>query len=102
MSVKLGKITQEEFDNNEIKRNYLLKTLGWKLIIIQSNKDYLPFDSVIYNIVKIAKNYLNTGHSWIKYDIDNSKIITSQFEKYFDFGELRKIKKDDIQNVMYI
>lgn len=102
LNVILGKITQEEFDNNEIKRNYLLKTLGWKLIIIQSNKDYLPFDSVIYNIVKIAKNYLNTGHSWIKYDIDNSKIITSQFEKYFDFGELRKIKKDDIQNVMCI
>jgi hypothetical protein len=62
----------------------------------------LPSDNVIFNLVELAKSYFNTGHSWIKYDIDNSKIITSQFEKYFDFGELRKIKKDDIQNVMCI
>jgi len=102
LSVVLGQTTQEEFDRKEMKRNYLLLSSGWEIIIIKSDCDYLPSDNVIFNLVELAKSYFNTGHSWIKYDIDNSKIITSQFEKYFDFGELRKIKKDDIQNVMCI
>jgi hypothetical protein len=47
----------------------------------------------------IALEYLKSGHSWIKFDIDNSKIINSQFECDYDYGVLRKIKEEDLKEV---
>ena len=41
-----------------------------------------------------AKKYINTGHSWIKFDIDNNVIINRLGVFYYDFGELRKIKSN--------
>jgi len=57
-------------------------------------------DNILLNMLDYAKQYLSTGHSWIKFDIDNSKITTSQYETDYDFGELRKISKLDIKDVM--
>jgi len=45
-----------------------------------------------------AKNYIFTGHSWIKFDIDNSQIITSQYKIKIDFGRLRTITNKDLTN----
>lgn len=47
-------------------------------------------------MIEYAKQYLNSGHHYIKFDIDNNIIINSQGEFDYDFGELRMIKKDNI------
>lgn len=100
-SVKLKQMSQEHFNLREINRYYYLKKFGWNIIKIISIKDYLPSDEIILNMIDYAKNYLNTNHSWISFDIDNSKIINSQGKFDYDFGELRKIPKikEEISNV---
>ena len=91
LKVTLGKITKEEFENKEIKREIFLKQNNWKLIRIISKQDYLPSDDKIIEIIAYAKYYLNTGHSWIEFDIDNQLIKYSKFEEYYNFGDLRRI-----------
>ena len=99
LSVKFGDLTQEEFDKKARNRWYSLNRSGWKEIRIISTKDKLPSNLILLYLLKYAKKYISTGHSWIKFDIDNSKVITSQYEKQFRFGKLRKITNKDI---MYI
>jgi very-short-patch-repair endonuclease len=99
LEVKLGKTIQHDFDIKEMKREMFLKSKGWKIIRIISKKDRLPSDNVILKMFTYAKKYLNTGHSWIYFDIDNSTIINSQGKFNYDFGKLRYLKrkiKDDI------
>lgn len=45
-------------------------------------------------MINFAKKYLNTGRHYIKFNIDEGKVEASQFKREFDFGKLRKIKKD--------
>lgn len=92
LRVKLGNMTREEFIKEERKRECFLRDNNWKIIRIISRKDYLPQDNKIIDIIIYAKNYLNINHSWIYFDIDNQLVKCSQFENYYDFGELRKIK----------
>ena len=94
--MKLNQISQVQFDSKEIKRYLFLKSLGWKMIRIICIKDKIPSDNIILEMIIHAKEYLNSGHSWIKFDIDNNKVICSQYEKGYDFGKLRKIKKENI------
>jgi len=98
LCVKLGTESQSDFDNRQIKRNYLLYRNKWKGIRIISKKDLLPNDNNIIEIIEIAKTYFNTGHSWIEFNIDNQLVKCSQFEDVFKYGELRKITK----NMLYI
>ena len=93
LNVKYGRLTEKEFKNKEIKRDYYLKSIGWSKITIISLKDFLPQDDKIIEMINYAKEYLNTGHSWIIFDIDNKLIESSQFNYTYDFGELRKVKK---------
>lgn len=97
LSVKLGKLTQEEFNYKEIKRGTFLEKNGWKLIRIISSKDLLPSDEKIIEMIDYAKEYLSTGHNWIKFDIDNQLIKCSQFEESYDYGKLRRITKKDLE-----
>lgn len=97
LEVLHGQITQEEFDKKHVRRSYFLMRQGWREIRIISIKDRLPSDSTIISMIDYAKQYLNSGHHWLKFDIDNSKVITSQFEKDYDFGKLRKITKKDLE-----
>lgn len=93
LNVKYGSLTEKEFQIKEIKRDYYLKNLGWSKITIISLKDFLPQDDKIIKMISFAKEYLNTGHSWIIFDIDNKLVESSQFNYTYDFGELRKVKK---------
>jgi len=99
LDVKLGEISLNDKQKNDRRRWYALKSKGWKEIRILSIKDYLPQDNIILDLLLYAKDYLSTGHSWIKFDIDNSKIITSQYEINVDYGILRKIKQADLEEV---
>jgi len=96
LQVKHGNKTQEQFDRDEKNRNYALYRAGFKEIRIISKSDKLPSDQVILEMISYAKDYLSTGHHYIKFNIDNSLVITSQFTQPYDYGKLRRIKKPDI------
>ena len=96
LQVKLNKITEKEFLLNEIKKYYVYKNNGYVLFRIKSLKDFLPSDDKIIEIIKYGKEIINSGRSWIEFNIDESKVKCSKFEEYYDFGELRKIKLKDI------
>lgn len=100
LNVKLGRITKEEFDKKQLFRSLYLNKLGWKEIRISSTQDYLPNEDKLIELFNHAKLVLNSGRSWIKFDIDNSKVLTSQYDKYYDFGNLNIINKKTIDNVI--
>lgn len=75
INVKYKKITQEEFDEKEIKRYKFLKSKGLKQMVISSNKDLLPNDDILLSIKDFAFTVLNSDYSnWIVFDIDNNLI----------------------------
>ena len=91
-----GDCTQEEFDRKEVGRKYYLKSKGWKDFRIISLKDKLPNDKVLLEMLCISKEWFSEGHSWIKFDIDNSIYETSKGISSFDYGALRKITDKDL------
>jgi len=99
LRVKYGDINRKDFELKTRNRYYYLKKYNWKMIRIISLKDRLPSDEVILQMIEYAKEYLNEGHSWIKFDIDNLKIIKSTGNIKVDFGDLRKITKSDLEEV---
>jgi len=64
------------------------------MIRIISKKDWIPEDDILSYILKHAKDYLSSGHSWIKFDIDNNTVESSEGFKSFEYGKLRKLKPD--------
>lgn len=94
LSVKTGSVSQDIFDKRERNRWYALNHEGWKEIRIISRKDKLPSDEVVFLMIEFAKEYINEGHSWIHFDIDNNIIECSQFKIKCDFGKLRYIRKE--------
>lgn len=98
LSVKIGKLTQEEFDQREIIRNNIIKREGYKQMRIISRKDLLPSDDTLLQMLSMAREYFNTtSHTWVNFDIDNSIMINAENKDtngvFFDYGELRKIKE---------
>jgi hypothetical protein len=91
LQVKFGNKTEEEFKNDEKRRWYVLYRNGWKEIRIISKTDKIPSDSKILDMIEYAKLYFNSGRHYIKFDIDTQKVICSQYENYYDYGELRRI-----------
>lgn len=100
--VKLGILTQEEFDQKEIMRNNIIKREGYKQIRIISRHDKLPSDQTLLQMLSQAKQYFSkTNHSWTTYDIDNSIMLNAENKDtngvFFDYGELRKITEQDLE-----
>lgn len=71
LTVKMGKMSQEEFDKKEQRRSFHLKDNGWKEIRIISDEDKLPSDDMIKDFVKIARSFLN-AEKWfsVHWNID--------------------------------
>ena len=96
LGIKMGYETQEEFNQKEIIRNNIIKRAGYKQIRIVSSKDYLPLDEILLQMLEQAKEYFNTtNHTWVEYNIDTSTMRNAECKEgvFFNFGELRKIKK---------
>lgn len=96
LQVKLGRLTQEEFNQKEIVRNQVIKHEGYKIMTIISSKDLLPSDEILLQMLEQSKEYFNsTDHTWIEYDID-AFLMRNAINKegvFFDYGELRQIRK---------
>lgn len=92
LSVKLGSETKSEFEARNRNRWYSLYRDGWKEIRITSKNDKLPSDEVIVWMIEHGKEILKE-RTWVNFDLDNSKIITSKYEKEYDYGILRNTYK---------
>lgn len=93
LSVKLGYITESEFKRCEIKRWYIFKSNGIKIMKIISLKDLIPQSDILIEMLNFAKNILDSGRSWINFDIDNGTVKWRDNEQTYDFGPLQKITK---------
>ena len=98
LNVKYGQLSQEEFNEKEIIRFNVIKREGYKQIRIISLRDKLPNDNILLQMLLDAKSYFSaTNHSWMNYDIDNSRMINAE-NKYtngifYDYGNLHTIKE---------
>lgn len=98
LNVIIGRQTMEEYQQKEIARYNVIKREGYKQMKIISSKDFLPSDQILLQMLNDAKQYFSsTNHSWIYYDIDNSKMINAENKDFngvfYDYGELRIIKE---------
>lgn len=96
LQVKLGRMTQEEFDHKELVRNNIIKRAGYKQMRIISSKDKLPSDEILLQMLKQSKQYFSDypEHSWVEFNIDTSTVRNAEQKDgvFFDYGELRIIK----------
>ena len=96
LPVKLGNITQEEFDRKELIRDAYIKQEGLKIMRIISSSDKLPSDAILLQMLSEAKQYFSDypEHSWIEYNIDTSTVRSAEHKDgvYFDYGKLRTIR----------
>jgi hypothetical protein len=89
LAVTFGTYTEEEYRKKEQRRFYALMRLGWREIRLKSKKDRLPSKEKLLEIMVYAKKYLiDENRHYIRFDVDENIIKTSQYEKYFDFGDI--------------
>lgn len=96
LCVRIGKMTQEQFDQKEIIRNNQIKRAGYKIIRLISRTDKLPSDEILLRILDISKDYFaSTNHTWIEWYFDENKFRNAENlnGSFFDFGDLRRLKK---------
>lgn len=97
LSVTLGRMTQEEFKQKEIVRSNIIKREGYKQMRIVSSNDLLPSDKILLQMLEHARKYFSDypNHSWIEFNVDTSTVQNAEQNDgvFFDYGDLRKIKK---------
>lgn len=103
LSVKLGSITQEEFDKKELIRKSYISRAGYRLIEIVSPDDRIPSDEKLIEMYSFAKDYFNTtNHTWMTYYTKDNKYRNAENMtddgSHYDFGELRIITEKDMVN----
>ena len=102
-NIVTGRETMEEHIKKEIIRNNIIKREGYKQMRIISDKDLLPSDAILLQMLSEARTYFSTypNHSWIEYNISTSTLRNAENPNgiFYDFGTLRRIKDSDINNV---
>lgn len=100
ISVLYGNETMEEYQRKEIIRSKTIKNEGYKQMKIVSNNNKLPSDEILLQMLNDTKQYFSDypNHSWIEFNIDTSTVRCSEHKDgvFFDYGELRTIKKTDL------
>lgn len=100
LQVKYGTISEEDFKHREIIRGIRIKKAGYKAMHIISYKDLLPSDEILLQMLADTKQYFINypNHSWVEYYIDEGVMKNAENKNgiSYDYGELRKIKKDII------
>ena len=103
LQVKLGSLTEEEFKHKEIVRNSIIKKDGYKQMRIVSSKNLLPSDEILLQILEYSRQYFKeyNNRSWIEWNIDTSTVRHAENKEgsYYNFGELRTIKKSDVEEI---
>lgn len=98
--VKMGAISQKEFERNQIIRSKTFKEYGYKMMLITSKYDKLPSDDVLLEMLSDARSFFsaNPDRSWIEFDIDLSVVRNAEHLNGlpYTFGDIRKIRKFDV------
>lgn len=101
LNVRCGRETLKEHNHKEIIRNNVIKREGYKQMRIISSTDKLPTDEILLQMLEYAKQYFSDypNHSWIEFNIDSSTVRDAEQKEgsYFNYGDLRRIKKSDIK-----
>lgn len=88
--INYGRYTYEEKLEQDYKRDLKVRSLGYKIIRIESESDYLPYDEVILAKISDIKEYLSkSGKEFFKWVIPKSA-------KDKRYGKLRKINEADL------
>ena len=99
LNVISGRETQDEHTRKENTRYFTLKHNGFRQMTITSSKDKLPSDEILLSMLNEAKSYFQQeSYHWVEYDIDKGMFRSSLNRDgiKYDFGELRKIKEENI------
>jgi len=95
-ALKVGTMTEKQFNKREADRYHYLKRNGWKQIQIVSPVDYLPCDeTLIYELNNAIKWLSIDEYNHYHYRIEIG--IKANDEIY---GHLRKIKEKDLEGVV--
>jgi very-short-patch-repair endonuclease len=86
LSVQLKRISKLDFLIKEWQRTLFLNNMGWKILTIESKKDYLPEENILKNDIDNAINMLLTNEA-----IYNLKIIINK-DNYNNLKKLPKIE----------
>lgn len=90
IGTRYGRYTYEEKIESDYNRDKKLKELGYKIIRIHSEYDYLPSDEIIIEEIDNIKKYFDTtGKDFFKWIIPKSK-------KDKRYGYLREITEKDL------
>lgn len=85
-SIYSNKITIEDVNNKDERRDLELMSNGCKVLRIRSQRDELPSDKELLLILENAKMKFSQGESRVVIDIENN-----------NYKKLRKIKKKDVE-----
>lgn len=71
MSVRMGRVSKEEFAERETNRQNKLLDLGYKIFRISymNTKDKLPSDKILLGIIERAYMYFRNEYTFYKYDL---------------------------------
>lgn len=105
LNVKMGTISQEEFDRKEMVRDIAIVDQGYKIIHIISHRDRFPTDDILLKMYSDAFDYFSsTSHTWVKYDIDNGLMINAEHKNgtSYKYGELTRFERSKRYNELQI
>lgn len=89
LPVRIGTMTQEQFNHREIIRGKTIRTEGFKQMIIISSNDDLPTEEVLNDMLNQTIQYLTTtNHTWVEYNIQEGTYRNALGVYPYDFGEL--------------
>ena len=103
LSVKIGRLTQEEFNQKQLIRDKIVKAQGYKIVRFISEQRKIPSDAVLLDMLEQTKQYFadHPEHSWREWHIDDGIYRDAEHKEGepYDYGELNTIKKTDAESV---
>ena len=97
-----GQLSEDEFKVEELKREKVIKSQGYKIVrLISRNSRNIPSESKLLEILSYTREYFSQypQHTWIEWNIDNSTRRDAEHMDgiFFDFGKLQKVDNNDLK-----
>jgi very-short-patch-repair endonuclease len=94
LQVKIGNVTQEEFEKKERNREYFLKRRGYKIIRLVSTRDRLPNEDILISAINKCIDYVSVKGTNSEINIEEGYIRFGKEIIKYDFGILIRMDKD--------
>lgn len=96
LNIKLGCMTEQEFNQKELIREKMIRQAGYRLIRIICPTDRLPADTVLLGLYQDAINYFDeTGHTWRNYYVEDGFMRDAEHQNgvAYQYGDLWNAKR---------